>query len=187
MKKYLMTSIKRAIHIGMLGKKMDDHADVTNFKSANKAGPNPDPAHVAIWVALNRSRVALARQVDRKLRDKNLPPLNWYDVLWSVERRGGAARPAEIIEDLLFEPSALSHMLRRIEAAGLLKASIAKEDRRGRVLHITPEGKEARNTIWQIYGAELERCLAPLEQLSDPHAVAAVLEQVADPNLDELP
>ena len=163
---------------------MSNHADVTNSKSADGAGPQPDPAHVAIWIALNRSRVALMRRVDKKLREKGLPPLTWYDVLWSVEKRGGAARPSEIIEDLLFEPSALSHMVRRIEAAGLLQASVVKEDGRGRVLHITPKGKEARLAIWQIYGAELEERLAPLAQLSDLSAVAKALEKVADPQLD---
>ena len=163
---------------------MSNHADVTNSKSADSAGPQPDPAHVAIWIALNRSRVALMRRVDKKLREKGLPPLTWYDVLWSVEKRGGAARPSEIIDDLLFEPSALSHMVRRIEAAGLLLASVVKEDGRGRVLHITPEGKEARLAIWQIYGAELEERLAPLAQLSDLSAVANALEKVADPQLD---
>ncbi|MEP5631481.1 MAG: MarR family transcriptional regulator [Tateyamaria sp.] len=163
---------------------MDHHTDVTNSKSANKTAPNPDPSHVAIWIALNRARGALMRQVDKTLRDKGLPPLTWYDVLWSIEQRGGVARPAEIIEDLLFEPSALSHMLRRIEAAGLLRASIVNEDRRGRVFQITPEGKVARTTIWQIYGAELEKHLAPLGQLFDPYAVAKALEKVADPSLD---
>ena len=116
---------------------MGNHADVTNSESADRAGPQPDPAHVAIWIALNRSRVALMRRVDKKLREKGLPSLTWYDVLWSVEKRGGTARPSEIIEDLLFEPSALSHMLRRIEAAGLLQASVVKEDGRGRLLNIT--------------------------------------------------
>ena len=163
---------------------MGNHADVTNSESADSAGPQPDPEHVDIWIALNRSRVALMRRVDKKLREKGLPPLTWYDVLWSVEKRGGAARPSEIIDDLLFEPSALSHMVRRIEAAGLLLASVVKEDGRGRVLHITPEGKEARLAIWQIYGAELEERLAPLAQLSDPSTVAKALEKVADPQLD---
>ena len=164
---------------------MDNHADVTNSESAESAGPQPDPAHVAIWIVLNRARVVLMRQVDKTLREKGLPPLTWYDVLWSVENRGGAARPSEIIEDLLFEPSALSHMVRRIEAAGLLKASVVKEDGRGRVLSITPEGKVERTAIWQIYGAALEKRLAPLAQLSDPYAVAKALKDVADPDLDE--
>ena len=176
-----MASSKEAIVVEILGGGMEDHVDVTNSKSSGKAAPNPDPDHVAVWIALNRSRVALMRYVDKTLRDAGLPPLTWYDVLWSIEKRGGVARPAEIIEDLLFEPSALSHMLKRIEAAGLLQIRMVEEDRRGRVLHITPEGKDARIRIWQIYGAALETRLAPLGQLGDPRAVAKALEQVADP------
>jgi len=158
---------------------MEAHADVTNSECAPNAEPNPDPAHVAIWIALNRSRAAIIRNVDKVLRCQGLPPLTWYDVLWSIEQRGGAARPAEIVDDLLFEPSALSHMLRRIEAAGLLRIGTAKEDRRGRVLTLTPEGKQARAAIWQIYGAALTERLAPLGQLAEPNVVARALEKVA--------
>jgi DNA-binding MarR family transcriptional regulator len=149
-----------------------------------KTAPQPNPAHVSVWIALNRARVALMREVDKQLRAKGLPPLTWYDVLWSIEGRGGCARPAEIMEDLLFEPSALSHMLRRIEAAGLLRAQMVQEDKRGRVLHLTPEGRQARRAIWQIYGHALETRLAPLERLDDPEAVAQALEAVAQPRPD---
>jgi len=160
------------------------HATVTNSEAGSADAPNPDPAHVAVWIALNRARVSLMRQVDRMLRNEGLPPLTWYDVLWSIEQRGGAARPAEIVDDLLFEPSALSHMIRRIETAGLLHVSKAKDDGRRRVLQITPKGQQARRAIWQIYGTFLAEQLVPLGQLSDANAVAEVLETISLPKKD---
>ena len=163
---------------------MDEHAYVTEVQPTPEPSPNPDPDHVAIWIALNRSRQVLMQHVDKKLREKSLPPLTWYDVLWCVEKRGGTARPAEVIEDLIFQPSALSHMLRRIQAAGLLKVKTLKGDRRGRVLQITPDGKAARAAIWQIYGAELEKRLAPLGTLPHPNEVAEALEKIAKPPQD---
>lgn len=159
---------------------MSDNADVKATASENDAVPNPDPAHVAVWIALNRARLSLMRQVDRKLREEDLPPLTWYDVLWTIEKLGGAARPAVIVDELLFEPSALSHMARRMETAGLLKTCVAKEDRRGRVLRITSKGLHARAAIWQIYGSALEARLAPLNELSDVDSVAKHLEKIAD-------
>ena len=180
----MTTSSEKAKQFGKLGQNMVEHGDVTGAKTMAQTAPNPDPSHVAIWIALNRSRVALMRRVDKKLRDAGLPPLTWYDVLWSVEKRGGTARPAEVIDDLLFEPSALSHMLRRIEAAGLLKVSMAKDDKRGRMLQMTSKGKEARAAIWQIYGVELEKRLAPLGALPNLIAVAEALGEISDPHLD---
>lgn len=163
---------------------MDIHATVTNPGAGGAETPNPDPAHVAVWIALNRARLSLVRQVDRALRSKGLPPLTWYDVLWSIEKRGGTARPTEIVDDLLFEPSALSHMIRRIETAGLLRVSQAKDDKRRRVLQITPEGQQARSAIWQIYGAFLTEQLVPLGQLADANAVAQALEAISVPQKD---
>ena len=86
-----------------------------------------------------------------------MPPLTWYDVLWTIEKLGGAARPAVIVDELLFEPSALSHMARRMETAGLLKTCVAKEDRRGRVLRITSKGLHARVEGGRVQVPDLER------------------------------
>ncbi len=158
---------------------MDHHRDVKTEGSGEKAAPRPNPAHVNIWVALNKARLSLMRDVDKVLRQKGLPPLTWYDVLWSIEMRGGAARPTEIRGDLLFEPSALSHMTKRMEAAGLVKTCVAEEDKRGRVLRLTQVGRSARLEIWQIYGAALETRLNPLAQIADPEGVAEALSRVA--------
>lgn len=155
---------------------MRTHKDVTDLEET--VVPNPDPSHVAIWVALNKARLSLMRQVDKKLRDADLPPLKWYDVLWAIERRGGTARPSVVVEDLLFEPSALSHMSKRMEAAGLLQICVAEDDRRGRVLRVTDKGLKARAAIWKIYGKALEVQLRPLAQLDDPASVAAALTDV---------
>ncbi|MQY41133.1 MarR family transcriptional regulator [Epibacterium sp. SM1969] len=155
---------------------MNTHTDVTAPE------PAPDRDHVAIWVALNQARLSLLRDVNKLLRDQDLPPLTWYDVLWSIEQQGGAARPAEIVKDLLFEPSALSHMAKRMAAAGLLTIDTATDDKRGRVLRLTSAGIEARRDIWKIYGKALEQRLNPLAQLSDPAAVAQALRKVSTPD-----
>ncbi|MGC3936487.1 MarR family winged helix-turn-helix transcriptional regulator [Roseobacter sp. EG26] len=166
---------------------MSDNADVKAAATEDDALPNPDPAHVAVWIALNRARLSLMRGVDRRLREEGLPPLTWYDVLWTIEKLGGAARPAAIVDELLFEPSALSHMARRMEAAGLLKTCVAEEDRRGRVLRITSKGLRARAAIWRIYGSALKARLAPLNELSDIDSVAKLFENIADVRFDQPP
>lgn len=163
---------------------MGSHTDVIHSSCDSKTAPTPDPAHISIWIALNRARLSVMRDVDKKLRTEGLPPLTWYDVLWAIEMRGGAARPAEIVEDLLFEPSALSHMTKRMEAAGLLRICIARDDKRGRVLRLTPAGAQARLAIWQIYGTALETQLRALNQLADPDAVSRALNAVVRPDPD---
>lgn len=159
---------------------MSDNADVRPATPEDDTAPTPNPAHVAVWIGLNRARLSLMRQVDRRLREEGLPPLTWYDVLWTIEKLGGAARPAVIVDELLFEPSALSHMARRMETAGLLETRVAKEDRRGRVLHITSKGLHARAAIWKIYGSMLTSHLAPLDDLSDIDAVIKLFARIAD-------
>ena len=68
-----------------------------------------------LWIAINKAQRVVFYQVNMELRQNNLPSLHWYDILWSIERRGRALRPFELEEELIFEQSNLSHLLRRIE------------------------------------------------------------------------
>lgn len=163
---------------------MAPHTDVTINEDTAKTAPSPNPDHVKIWIAMNLARLSIMRKVDKTLRTNGLPPLTWYDVLWAIERNGGEVRPQEILEGLLFEPSALSHMSKRMASAGLIDICVAKEDRRGRVLRITPKGRTARAEIWMIYGAALEQELRPLGHLANPGAVAQALAEISGTKLD---
>ena len=129
--------------------------------------PEPDEDVQRCWMELNRIRALLVQAVDRKLRQAGLPPLTWYDILWTIEKRGGAVRPQEVRQDLIFEPSALSHMARRMEKAKLIETVTAPDDGRGKLLTLTPAGREARRQVWKIYAPMLEKHLAPLSSLQD--------------------
>lgn len=122
----------------------------------------PTYRETEIWVAMNRqTRLAHAR-INAALKAAGFPSLKWYDVLWSIERRGGQLRPLELEEDVIFEQSSLSHLSKRLVAEGLLEVVGCPSDRRGKFLQITPKGKELRKQMWEIYGPLLHQMMAPL-------------------------
>ncbi|WP_367396933.1 MarR family winged helix-turn-helix transcriptional regulator [Ruegeria atlantica] len=112
----------------------------------------PTSLETDIWVAMNRTTRLIQFEISAALKDAGLPPLKWYDILWSLERHGGQLRPYELAQDTIFEQSNLSHLSRRLVAEGLITFVSFDGDRRGKVLKITDKGKELRKRMWEIYG-----------------------------------
>lgn len=109
-----------------------------------------------LWVALNLAYRSVHRDMEKALKDARLPPLRWYDVLWELENSEEGLRPFELEKELLFEQSNLSRMLRRIVDEGLVVERAYEADGRGKLLSITPKGKQVRKQMWQIYGSQIE-------------------------------
>ncbi|WP_420586060.1 MarR family winged helix-turn-helix transcriptional regulator [Ruegeria sp.] len=104
---------------------------------------------------MNRATRRIQSDIGAALKEAGLPPLKWYDLLWSLERHGGQLRPYELADDTIFEQSNLSHLSKRLATEGLIELIEFNADRRGKVLKITQKGRELRKQMWSIYGPML--------------------------------
>ena len=118
----------------------------------------------AAWIAMNRVRTRIFHRIERALTDQGLPRLRWYDVLWELDQHPEGLRPFQVEELLLFDQSSFSRQVARMVGDGLISQSRSADDGRGKVLHLTAEGRRIRQQMWAIYGAmidtEMERALA---------------------------
>lgn len=124
----------------------------------------PTRRETEIWVAMNRHTRLVHARINTELKSAGLPPLKWYDVMWSIERRGGELRPSEVEAEVVFEQSSLSHLNKRLVSEGLLEVVPCEGDGRGKLLRITQKGREVRASMWEIYGALMHEMMAPLAQ-----------------------
>lgn len=122
----------------------------------------PTEDETKIWVAMNRTTRFVQSEINRELKSAGLPSLTWYDVLWSIERLGGHLRPFELEDDVIFEQSNVSYLTKRLAEEGLIEVDDCPEDRRGKVISITPKGRDLRARMWTIYGPMLHRLLQEL-------------------------
>ena len=84
--------------------------------------------------------------------------MEWYDVLWELERAPeGARRPVELEGRLLLAQYNLSRLVDRLAQAGYLTKHRCDKDGRGQVLVLTEAGKALRQRMWGIYSAAIER------------------------------
>jgi DNA-binding MarR family transcriptional regulator len=83
--------------------------------------------------------------------------------------------PGQLAKDLGYTPSAMTVMINRMEAAGLVTRTLSEEDRRRLAVRTTDRGREMVRGFFVQFGARIQQVLGPMsdEQLA---AVAAFLE-----------
>lgn len=148
-------------------------------ESPAKEDVYPTDEETDVYVALNRAQRSIYVAIDSALKARRLPPLRWYDVLWSVERAGaGGRRPFELENSTIFEQSNLSRALRRMTGEGLIEISVCPNDRRGKVLRITQAGRRVRRQMWKIYGPLIHQHMSGLSDEHDLQDIAAALNSL---------
>jgi DNA-binding MarR family transcriptional regulator len=77
-----------------------------------------DATRIAAWRDMRVTVDDIERRVDRDLRDEWDISLAWFDVLASLQRLGGTARPLDVAADLGIPASSISRRLDRLEEEG---------------------------------------------------------------------
>ena len=83
------------------------------------------------WVRLLRARHAVVSAVEADGKAAGALPMEWYDVLWDLERHEEGVRPFELEQRLLFAQYNLSRIIDRLVEAGLVKRVVCPHDKRG--------------------------------------------------------
>ena len=113
-----------------------------------------------------------------ELRRAGLPPLEWYDILAALERRG-ASRPRDLQRVVGIEQYNLSRLLSRMERAGLVNVTPCPGDGRGQILTLTPAGAQRRAAMWPAYAAAIHGSIEARLEPDERIQLAGMLERVA--------
>ena len=139
----------------------------------------PKDPPVAVWVALLRAGTAVQSAIQTEAKAAGFPPLEWYDVLWELERahpRG--RRPFELEGRLLLAQYNLSRLIDRLERAGYVARQRCREDGRGQVLVITEAGQAIRKEMWRVVSAAIDRHIGAKLSEEDARALCELLLQL---------
>ncbi len=95
-----------------------------------------------LWVLLNQLMTVLAKGRAREILSSGLRP-SQFAVIWAIKNMPDAATSAAVGRMILRKPQAMTGLLRRMDAAGLIQ----RKRRRGKgetvVLSVTEKGEEA--------------------------------------------
>lgn len=104
------------------------------------------------WTSFIKSQQILLEKVDQEFKKHGFPPLTWYDVLLELDKeRTGRLRLNVLGQRILLSKYNVTRLVKRLEAAGLLRREICKMDSRGVYAVITTAGRKLRKKMWPVY------------------------------------
>jgi len=117
----------------------------------------PTKETIQAWIQLHRTHRLLLETVENSLKNKGLPPLDWYDVLLELHReKSKGLRQYEIGEKILLNKHNLSRLIDRLEKNKLVGRHVCAEDGRGNRIKITEKGEKMLKQVWPIYGQSIQ-------------------------------
>lgn len=123
-----------------------------------------------LWVRLVKSHQRIRDAVDAAFRAADLPPLEWYDILLELERRGAPLRARDLEHELLLAQYNLSRLLDRLERRGLIIREPDPDDGRSRLIRLSAAGLAARRSMWPVYRQIVEQAVGG--SITDDEALA---------------
>jgi DNA-binding MarR family transcriptional regulator len=120
-----------------------------------------DESHNAAWRIFITSHAVLIDLIEQELEEAGLPPLAWYDVLFTLYKApNGRLRLHELADAIVLRRSNLTRLVDRLEAAGLVCRESCPTDRRGAFAAIVPEGLAMRERMWSVYARGIAKYFA---------------------------
>ena len=132
------------------------------------------------WIRLVRARHAVVSRLEADGKAAGALPIEWYDVLWDLERHDGGVRPFELEERLLFAQYNLSRLIDRLVEAGLVRREVCPTDKRGQMLFITEAGRKARKATWPHYARGMNKHLGDKLTEAEAEKLAALLGKLIE-------
>jgi DNA-binding MarR family transcriptional regulator len=114
--------------------------ETPNFYSGDRWNPEE-----SIGYLLRQTMSALNRAAETEMRPHGLTAVQWAPLM--IISRGGNPTAASLARDLNTDTGAMTRMLDRLEAKGLLVRSRSATDRRVVVLTLTEQGRDLTTRI----------------------------------------
>lgn len=116
-----------------------------------------DATRIGAWRGLQALVGQIERGLDEELRADWDIPLGWFDVLASLQRLGGRARPLDVAADLRLPPSSLSRRLDRLQEEGWIARhrDLPDADLRAVEVELTRTGRR----LWREMNVSYRRAL----------------------------
>jgi DNA-binding MarR family transcriptional regulator len=140
------------------------------------------------WAVLLSAHATLIDKIGTALAGAKLPPLDWYDVLWELEKaEGGKLRMHELARRIVLSRSSLTRLADRLESARLIERVDSPDDGRGYHCAITRAGRAMRSKMWPVYKAEIEHHFSRHITLDEARTIGDALARAVKAARDSAP
>ena len=137
-----------------------------------------DNVRVGVWRGMQALVGEIERNIDDELRAEWDISLGWFDVLASLQRLGGRARPLDVSSDMRLPASSVSRRLDRLEEEGWIARHkhVDANDHRAVDVELTKTGRR----LWREMSVTYRRSLQALFAVHLDKADIADMQRVLD-------
>ena len=128
-----------------------------------------------LWLVLSRCHRALSKIAERSIQEAGLG-LTDFAALEALLHKGPLTI-TEIQGKVLLASGSMTAAVDRLEEKGLIKRGASPNDRRAKVLHLTPEGRKVVETAFSLHAAALESVMSALNP-SERRQLHALLKKL---------
>ena len=142
----------------------------------------PTPAVVEAWASLVRTERALLDKVEEALKRAGLPALDWYHVLYEIERAPkGMMRQTGVQDRTQLAQYNVCRLVDRLEREDLVERRQCPLDARNNVLLITAKGRALRRQMWPVYAKAIDEHFGARLSQAEAEQLARLLAKVVQP------
>jgi DNA-binding MarR family transcriptional regulator len=140
----------------------------------------PNDAQLDALRSILRARTSLTERLEAALRNDDMPPLGWYDVLCALDEAGEQGmRPRDLAFAVALTASGVTRLLDRMVDAGLVERKPCATDRRGYGVVLTPAGKRTHERMRPVYLREVQAAFASLVTTDEARMLSELLDRVS--------
>ena len=135
------------------------------------------------WESLLRAQAALMRGFATERMWDELS-LKEYDVLYTLKKAGCALRLSDLNDAVLLSQPALSRLVDRLDARGLVQRGSDPADRRGVLVTLTPAGAEVQQRTGARHARSVERRMRAALAPDDMRTLQRICERLSAAQAD---
>jgi DNA-binding MarR family transcriptional regulator len=142
----------------------------------------PTETVVEAWAVLLRIERALVQKAEERLKAAGFPPVEWYHVLYEVERAPrGMLRQSGVQDRTQLAQYNVCRLVDRLEREGLVERRQCELDGRNNVLVISAKGRALRRAMWPVYASAIQEHLGAHLTQAEAEQLVRVLSRLALP------
>lgn len=109
------------------------------------------------WAALLKTYNRTIKKIKADLKAEDLPGLDVYDVLWTLERESkDMLRLIELADKMDLEKYSVTRLIDRMVSDKLIVKHSCDMDKRGQFAMITDKGRKLRQKMWTVYRKSIQ-------------------------------
>lgn len=117
---------------------------------------------VRVWLRLLSCAMVVEKRLRRGLSDRFDATLPRFDILAALDASPGGLQLSQLSQRLLVSNGNVTGLVQQLEAQGLVATRPVPEDRRARVVSLTPAGRTAFSAMAAAHHEWIERMFADL-------------------------